>query len=72
MGEPEKWVPVSPQRVTSIRWDQDDVTVHLKGAAQEKVNFAFTLGGLRGKYTCELSETGTTAISFHRQGCLST
>ncbi len=36
-GEWQKWVPMSPNRISNIDITADNVIVHLKGASNEQV-----------------------------------
>ena len=61
---------MSPKRVKIIQWDDNDLTVHLKGAARERVQFMYTLDSVLGHFDCMMSESGTARISFYRQECI--
>ena len=41
IGEYEKWVPISPQRIKAIDFDEKSFTAHVHGAINERVEIAF-------------------------------
>ncbi|XP_067661068.1 uncharacterized protein [Haliotis asinina] len=62
-GELDKWVPMSPQRVTAINI-ADDITISLTGAAYETVSFWFNVDGKSSPVTCTLGAAGLATLSF--------
>ncbi|ELT88611.1 hypothetical protein CAPTEDRAFT_195295 [Capitella teleta] len=70
LGETAKWVPVSPQRVTSIEADLHDLRVHLTGSPGEEVNFFYFDTSIKS-HKCVLSPSGTALISYAKSKCIS-
>ncbi|XP_046547851.1 uncharacterized protein LOC124257766 [Haliotis rubra] len=67
-GELDKWVPMSPQRVTGINI-ADDITISLTGAAHETVSFWFNVDGKSSPVTCTLGAGGLATLSFSAGTC---
>ncbi|XP_046547852.1 uncharacterized protein LOC124257767 isoform X1 [Haliotis rubra] len=67
-GELDKWVPMSPQRVTDINI-ADDITINLTGAAHETVSFWFNVDGKSSPVTCTLGAAGLATLSFTAGTC---
>ncbi|XP_071096650.1 uncharacterized protein [Haliotis cracherodii] len=67
-GELDKWVPMSPQRVTDINV-ADDITISLTGAAYETVKFWFNVDGVSSPLTCTLGPGGQAILSFTAGAC---
>ncbi|XP_046547847.1 uncharacterized protein LOC124257764 isoform X1 [Haliotis rubra] len=67
-GELDKWVPMSPQRVTDINI-ADDITISLTGAAHETVSFWFNVDGKSSSVTCTLGAGGLATLSFTAGSC---
>ncbi|XP_071096653.1 uncharacterized protein [Haliotis cracherodii] len=67
-GELDKWVPMSPQRVTDINV-ADDITISLTGAARETVQFWFNVDGVSSPLTCTLGPGGQAILSFTAGAC---
>ncbi|XP_041369682.1 uncharacterized protein LOC121383654 [Gigantopelta aegis] len=68
LGELDKWVPVSPQRVTNIMVD-DDVTVRVTGAPKEAINFWFAVNNKPLLVKCILGNSGFATIRLHSLNC---
>lgn len=68
LGELTKLVPVSPQRVTSITVGAD-VTVHVRGAARERVTFTFSQASEVVSVDCVIGATGSAIISLNSRSC---
>ncbi|XP_071115649.1 uncharacterized protein [Haliotis cracherodii] len=68
-GELDKWVPMSPQRVTGINI-ADDITISLTGAAKEKVSFWFNVDGKSTPVACTLGAGGLATLRFTAGACL--
>ncbi|PVD22557.1 hypothetical protein C0Q70_18373 [Pomacea canaliculata] len=68
LGELTKLVPVSPQRVTSITVGAD-VTVHVRGAARERVTFTFLQASEVVSVDCVIGATGSAIISLNSRSC---
>ncbi|XP_067661072.1 uncharacterized protein [Haliotis asinina] len=67
-GELDKWVPMSPQRVTDINI-ADDITISLSGGVHETVSFWFNEDGKSSPVTCTLGAGGTASLSFTAGTC---
>ncbi|KAH3797073.1 uncharacterized protein LOC127837128 [Dreissena polymorpha] len=64
LGELDKWVPVSPQRVQDITWTDDTVTAPLMGAPKEQFDFWFILGSKENKVICVIGVDGTATFKM--------
>ena len=71
-GELDKWVPVSPQRVTDINISSSDLSIYIKGAGLEKLTFTLVVDGKWMPFGCVLSKAGTAVISLAFKICLAT
>ncbi|XP_046547865.1 uncharacterized protein LOC124257770 isoform X1 [Haliotis rubra] len=67
-GELDKWVPMSPQRVTAINI-ADDITISLTGAAHETASFWFNVDGKSSPVICTLGAAGLATLSFTAGTC---
>ncbi|ESO98846.1 hypothetical protein LOTGIDRAFT_231210 [Lottia gigantea] len=54
LGEISKWVPVSPQRVTQINQDSNELTIDITGQPGESVPFYFNIDGQTNTINCAL------------------
>ncbi|XP_078674668.1 uncharacterized protein LOC144912809 [Branchiostoma floridae x Branchiostoma belcheri] len=70
IGETDKWVPMSPQRVKNILMYGNNVVLSLTGAPGETVTMAFTVG-VKGlvEISCVLSEAGTATLNLNKETC---
>jgi len=71
-GELDKWVPMSPKRVTKIQVEDiqaAELYVSLTGAPNEKVLFSYTLNGNFITVPCLLSSAGSASIGVVKQQC---
>ncbi|CAH1778788.1 unnamed protein product [Owenia fusiformis] len=62
IGELDKTVRMSPQRVTNINVTPNDIEIHIKGSYQESVRFVYTRNGHAFDITCVLPMSGKTVI----------
>lgn len=71
LGELNKWVPMSPQRVRDISLIGDDIQLHLMGAVGEKVTMTFgdPVSKTWVHISCVIPEDGTTTMSYQKQMC---
>ncbi|XP_046547850.1 uncharacterized protein LOC124257765 isoform X2 [Haliotis rubra] len=67
-GELDKWVPMSPQRVTDINI-AEDITISLTGAVHETVSFWFNVDGKSSPVTCTLGAGGLATLRFTAGTC---
>ena len=68
-GELNKWVPMSPKRVTRITVASDDLVVTLTGGAMEIVTFTYAVGGQMYNTDCVMSAAGTATLSVANRRC---
>ena len=72
MGELSKYVPMSPQRVSSIEVTTADVTLTLEGALGEKVVMYYYATQLQVRsVTCVIGSTLQAKVSVRQQACYS-
>jgi len=69
VGELDKWVPMSPHRVTHIDISSSEVGIHLSGGAEESVVFSTALNGVLQSTTCVLSPAGHARLLVLAQTC---
>lgn len=63
-GEHDKFVPMSPQRVTDIIYTEDDMVLQLVGVPSEKVVVSYLLDGMQKNVTTVFSTSRTAHISL--------
>ncbi|XP_048237369.1 uncharacterized protein LOC125372210 [Haliotis rufescens] len=68
LGELDKWVPMSPQRVVWIRMDTD-VSIRITGAPSEVVTFWFSLNDQVVTVKCILGPKGFATILARALKC---
>ena len=69
LGEINKWVPMSAKRVYGISFEEDDVTINLRGGSNENVAFAYMIGGKLTNVDCKLSDAGSAVLSVKWGAC---
>ena len=69
LGELSKLVHMSPQRVISLQYATDDVSLTIKGKPGELVTFYFRYAVSPVKIQCTISGLGTAVISWAKQSC---
>ena len=69
MGELDRWVPVSGQRITGLDVTPSDVTLQLTGASNESVEMMFLEGAMNVKIACTLGKDGLAKLSFGQKAC---
>lgn len=79
MGEMDKFVPISEQRIRSMSVDDTSVTIVLRGAAFEEVTIAFwkpsstatsdRAPGEVVKYKCDLATMGVSTLTVPAGSC---
>ena len=72
LGELNKWVVMSPQRITSITLSTDDIQMSLTGAINEQVNMSFQVSGKMTSILCVMGKSGTSSLSLKDHQCVST
>ncbi len=70
LGELGKFVPMSPQRVTGITIDQEDVHIRLGGGVRERLTFTYIWDNKTYQATCVIGESGTALIKIAEGQCL--
>ncbi|CAH1277104.1 Hypp9481 [Branchiostoma lanceolatum] len=70
IGETDKWVPVSPQRVKNILMFDSNLELSLAGAPGETVTMSFMVGA-KGlvEIKCVLNEAGTATLNLNKEAC---
>lgn len=64
IGEYDKWVFVSPQRVFNIQLTQTSFTAYVQGALNESVTFAFNLNNQSVKVICKFIGSNTLKLHY--------
>ena len=64
-GEIDKWVPMSPNRVTRISWTSTDVTASLQGAPNETFAIWYMYKSKADSVTCHLTNQGLGAFRIN-------
>lgn len=70
LGELDKFVPISPQRVSDISITTNDIKIELKGETGEKVTFTVWYNGTYNEYLCIIGKDSSATISLLRNVCL--
>jgi len=70
LGELNKWVPISSQRINYVQVRAGGITVGLQGAPEEAISFAFSWGKLNTVVisNCILNEEGRVYLVLGTQG----
>lgn len=63
-GEHDKFVPMSPQRITDIIYTEDDLFLEVTGVSGEKVTISYILDGQLKNITQVFSMSGTQRLSL--------
>ena len=70
MGELDKYVPISPQRISNIKVQSDDVIMWLKGVTGERVTMYYYMDGRNvTDIECVFGGDGTAVVYFGRHAC---
>jgi len=69
LGELDKMVPISPQRITDIEVQQDDILVSLTGVEHEKVKIYVYLESRTVEIACRISRGLRARISIANKMC---
>ncbi len=70
LGELDKWVPMSPQRVTGMTIDQGDIHIRISGGVRERPTFTYIWDNKTYQATCVIGESGTALIKIAEGQCL--
>eukprot|EP00958_Prasinococcus_capsulatus_P015413 scaffold1637_cov410-Prasinococcus_capsulatus_cf.AAC.36 len=71
LGEMGKWVPVSEQRMVSVTWTTESVTVVLSGAPGERLQLSFVAPDARILHgRCTVGADGRVAMVIPGMLCL--
>lgn len=62
LGEQAKWVPISPQRITSVKIDQSSLILNLNGSFDELVTMAFFINNVYTTVECNFSSKNRMII----------
>lgn len=71
LGEVNKFVPMSPQRIFSFSLESDDIVIVLSGATGEQVQFSISY--LPSKVTvikCAIGDSGHATLSVANRKCV--
>lgn len=63
-GEHDKYVPMSPQRITDIIYTETDMVLEVAGVASENVTISYLMDGQLKHITQVFSSSGTSMISL--------
>lgn len=63
-GEHDKFVPMSPQRITDIIYTENDMVLEVAGVASENVTISYLMDGQLKHITQVFSSSGTSMISL--------
>lgn len=63
LGEVDKWVPLSPQRIRAISTGSD-IIMSLAGSPGENLRIAFTENGKLQFVQCTLDSAGTATLRY--------
>lgn len=70
MGETDKWVPVSEQRIVAITPIQDtDIVLTVAGVRGETVRISYLLDGTLQTVTCTFKLTSSLMLSISNKSC---
>ena len=69
IGEVNKWVPMSSQRVKAIDVGSSDVKVELEGVKDEVINFHIMYAGKSMVFTCKFRGDGLAILSLNNKMC---
>lgn len=70
LGETDKWLPVSQQRLTALTPIQDqDLVLTVAGAQGESVSFSYLLDGTLQTVTCNFKQTSSLLLSISNKTC---
>lgn len=70
MGETDKWVPVSEQRIVAITPVQDtDIVLTVAGVRGETVPISYLLDGTLQTVTCTFKITSSLMLSISNKSC---
>ena len=73
LGELDKFVPISPQRVSTISIGDSDIQVTLRGTPGEKLDFYLgiqtSVPGAGFGLTCQISDLGVAILSIADLSC---
>lgn len=70
MGETDKWVPVSEQRIVAILPIQDtDIVLTVAGGRGETVRISYLLDGTLQIVTCTFKLTSSLMLSISNKSC---
>nr|XP_022321423.1 uncharacterized protein LOC111123413 [Crassostrea virginica] len=70
LGETDKWLPVSQQRLTALTPIQDqDLVLTVAGAQGESVRFSYLLDGTLQTVTCNFKQTSSLLLSISNKTC---
>ena len=70
LGELDKFVPMSPQRVTSISSSTEDIMLTLSGIPKETVTMTISVDSGYHAVKCVIGEGGTAVISVAKMNCV--
>ena len=62
LGELDKWVPMSPQRILNLNWTNDAIVAGLQGAPNESFDMWYVLKGKVDSVTCKIDRSGSGSL----------
>ncbi|XP_069122155.1 uncharacterized protein [Argopecten irradians] len=69
LGEINKWVPMSPQRVSLVVRGETTVDVVVTGEPDEELEMTFLINNLVKNFVCQLGPSGQATFSTSISGC---
>ena len=64
-GEFDKWVPMSPQRVSKLTWTDDVIAANLQGASNESFTMWYMFKSKVDSVTCNLDSSGEGSLEIN-------
>lgn len=69
LGELDKQVPMSPQRVSALSLDPDDIRITFVGPPGEEVLFSVWFNDMLMTFGCVITEFGSSQLSLLNKSC---
>ena len=66
LGELDKWVPMSKQRLIDLTWTDTDIQGVMNGAPLEKFDFYYILSTKENSVSCMLDEFGYAVLRMNK------
>lgn len=69
LGELDKWVPISPQRLRDVIYVGKVPFLVLEGATGEKINYTFLQNDEKFSVECMIPESGAVRLDVRKRKC---